>query len=256
MSTGKIRFSSAVRLFFTPEALLPFLLGTISLGVLSNAAYALLISALGTTGWALTGLITGVLAIFLLCVWGFAKVVARMGRPLSVHTRVPVKHKGLILLVSRSEPCEKAIAHHMPILQQVWLLCSVQTLPIAQQIQNANPGLLVNDPLVVNDPYNPMEVKGWIEEIYASLPSGWGESDLIADYTGMTAHCSVGVALACLSPTRHLQYTPAVLDENRNPTGPAEEPMEVRLDWELTGLAPKLPKLRKEMVEDASRRAT
>lgn len=178
--------------------------------------------------------------MFLLCVWAFAMVVRRIGRPLSAHTRMPAKHKGLILLVSRSEPCEKAIAHHQPILQKVWLLCSAQTLPIAQQIQNANSGLLVNDPLVVNDLSNPIEVKGWIEDIYANLPSEWEESDLIADYTGMTAHCSVGVALACLSPTRHLQYTPAVFDENRNPIG-SLDPIEVRLDWELTGLAPKPP---------------
>lgn len=248
------RFRSAVRVFLTPETLLPFLLGSISLGVLSNATYGLLTNALGTTEWALIGLIGGVLAIFLLCVWAFAMVVSRIGRPLSAHTRTPAKHKGLILLVSRLEPCEKAITYHKPILQKVWLLCSAQTLPIAQQIQNANSEFRIHDPLVINDLHNPIEVKGRIEDIYASLPSEWEESDLIADYTGMTAHCSVGVALACLSPTRHLQYTPAVFDENRNPTG-SLEPIEVRLDWELTGLAPKPPGLREERVEDASRRA-
>lgn len=255
MSIGKDRFSTAFRVFTTPEAFLPFLLGSISLGVLSNATYGLLTNALGTTGWALIGLIGGVLAIFLLCVWAFAMVVAQIGRPLSAYTRAPAKHKGLILLVSRLEPCEKAITYHTPILQRVWLLCSAQTLPIAQQIQNAKCEFLIHDPLVINDLHNPIEVKGRIEDIYASLPSEWEESDLIADYTGMTAHCSVGVALACLSPTRHLQYTPAAFDENRNPTG-SLEPIEVWLDWDLTGLVPKPPELKKERLEDAPRRAT
>lgn len=244
----KDRFSGAVRVFFTPEALLPFLLGSISLGVLSSAAYDLVTSVLGTTRWALTGLIVGVLAIFLLCVWGFAMVVARMGRPVSAHTRTPAKHKGLILLVSRLEACEKAIAYHRPILERLWLLCSSQTLTIVEQIRNTNADLVVHDPLVVNDLNNPLEVKGWIENIYGNLPSDWEESNLIADYTGMTAHCSVGVALACLSPVRHLQYTPAIFDANRNPIGSAEQPIEVRLDWELTGLAPKSPQLGEEQV--------
>ncbi|MBZ0168245.1 MAG: hypothetical protein K8F29_02225 [Kofleriaceae bacterium] len=234
------RFRSAVRVFLTPETLLPFLLGSVSLGVLSNAIYGLLTNALGTTGWALIGLIVGVLAIFILCVWAFAMVVSRIGRPLGAHTRAPAKHKGLILLVSRSEPCERAIAYHRPMLQRVWLLCSAQTLPIAQQLQSANSDLLIDDPIVINDLHNPIEVKGRIEDIYAELPSGWEEWGVIADYTGMTAHCSVGAALACLSPTRHLQYTPAVFDENRNPIGSAE-PIEVRRDWALAGLAPKSP---------------
>lgn len=240
MRKGMSRFRSAVRVFLTPETLLPFLLGSVSLGVLSNAIYGLLTNALGTTGWALIGLIVGVLAIFILCVWAFAMVVSRIGRPLGAHTRAPAKHKGLILLVSRSEPCERAIAYHQPMLQRVWLLCSAQTLPIAQQLQSANSDLLIDDPIVINDLHNPIEVKGRIEDIYAELPSGWEEWEVIADYTGMTAHCSVGAALACLSPTRHLEYTPAVFDENRNPIGSAE-PIEVRLDWALAGLAPKSP---------------
>lgn len=240
MSIGKNHFRGAILVFLTPKTLPPFLLGSICLGVLSSAVYALLTSVLGTTRWTLIGLIGGVLAIFFLCVWAYAMVVSRIGRPLSAHTRVPAKHRGLILLVSRLKPCEIAIAHHKPILQQVWLLCSAQTLPIVQQLQDANSDLLINNPIVINDLHNPIEVKGRLEEIYATLPSAWEESDLIADYTGMTAHCSVGVALACLSPARHLRYTPAIFDEDRNPIDSAK-PIEVRLDWELTGLAPKLP---------------
>lgn len=240
MSTN--RLSSVVRVFFTytPEAWVPFLVGAMFLSVLGNAVYGLLTDMLGATRWALVGITIGASLIFGLCVWFFTKVVARIQfRPVGIHTRAPAKHKGLILLVSRVEACEKAIVSHRPVLQQVWLLCSTKTLEMAEQIRSANADLVVNDPIVVNDLYNPLEVKGWIEKIYAGPPADWQESDLIADYTGMTAHCSVGMALACLSPTRHLQYTPAIFDANLNAVG-SGEPVEVRLDWELTGLAPKL----------------
>ena len=246
---GKDRFSGAIRVFFTPEALVPFLFGSTFLAVLGNAVYGLLTDALGVTRWALIGITVGALLIFLLCLWFVAMVVARIQpRPVSIHTRTPAKHRGLILLVSRLEACEKAVAYHRPMLEQLWLLCSTKTLNIAEQIRNANSELVVNDPVVVNDLNNPLEVKDWIEKIYVSLPPHWKESDLIADYTGMTAHCSVGVALACLSPTRHLQYTSAIYNENLVAIG-SGEPIEVRLDWELTGLVPKRPRL-KEVVGD------
>ncbi len=247
------RLSSVARVFFTytPKALAPFLIGAMFLSVVGNAVYGLLTDLLGTTRWALIGITVGALLIFLLCLWLVTMVMTQMGRPLRAYTCTPEKHKGLILLVSRTEACEKAITSHRSILQQIWLLCSAKTLHIAEQIRDANADLVVNEPIVINDLNNPLEVKGWIEQIYAGLPSDWEESDLIADYTGMTAHCSVGVALACLSPTRHLQYTPAIFDANLNAVG-SGEPIEVRLDWELTGLTPKLPQLKEVLEENAS----
>jgi hypothetical protein len=246
------RFANVIQVFFTPGALVPFLFGSTFLGVLSNAVYGLITNTLGATSSALVAMAVGSILIFLLCVWFFANVLARLEpRPVGAHTRAPEKHRGLILLVSRQEPCEKAIAYHQPKLEQCWLLCSAQTLSIARQIQKNYAAACTDDPLVVNDLNNPLEVKQLVEQIHTQLPSGWSESDLIVDYTGMTVHCSVGAALACLSPARHIQYTPAFFDENRNPLG-SGDPIEVRLDWELAGLAPK-PAEARETATAASR---
>ncbi len=65
-----------------------------------------------------------------------------------------------------------------------------------------------------------MKFIGWaiefmnvIDRIYtnaAKPPESWQESDIISDYTGMTAHGSVEMALVCKTNNRSLQHTPAV----------------------------------------------
>lgn len=56
------------------------------------------------------------------------------------------------------------------------------------------------------------------------------EQDVIADYTGMTAHASVGMVLASLSPNRLLQFTPAHYGEKEIKA--TENPIAVRVSWE------------------------
>lgn len=232
------RFVSIGQLFFTPEALVPFLFGSVFLGVLANAVFSLLTFYTGQSSpLPLAAIAIGSVFIFLSAAWLFTKFLERVQpRPIHAHTHQPSKHRGLILLVSRLDPCEQAIAYHQPKLEQCWLLCSAQTLPIAQQLQKNHTDVCVEDPIIVNDLNNPLEVKNLIEQRYTRLPNTWSESDLIVDYTGMTAHCSVGAALACLPSTRHLQYTPALFDENRDPQG-SGQPIEIRLDWERVGVS-------------------
>lgn len=235
----RLHFRSIAQIFFTPEALFPFIVGSTALSVMGNGAYDLLKGWIGETPWRLAGIVLGPVPVFLFCAWAFGKVVSRLGRrPVGVHTRPPEKHRGLILLVSRDEPCERAIEFHRPKLERCWMLCSSQTMEIAQRIRSIYDDVCLDEPLVVNDLYNPVETKRLIEGVYAALPAGWEEADIIADYTGMTAHCSVGVALACLSSVRHLQYTPAMFDANRTPIG-SGQPIEVRLDWGLTDPTPR-----------------
>ncbi len=94
-------------------------------------------------------------------------------RPVGAYTRPPEKHQGLILLVSRQEPCEKAIAYHQPKLKQCWLLCSAQTLSIAQQVQKNYTEVCLDNPLVVNDLNNPLEVKQ-LTEAHSTAPPPLG----------------------------------------------------------------------------------
>jgi len=167
-------FARTARRFFSPEALVPFLFGSVALGVLSNAAFTLLTNQFGTDTSSLLAIGIGSLLILALAVW----VVTRLVRPLSAETSVPgkrspTKRKGLIVLVSRKPPCEKAIEFHRPVLERVWLICSTQSLPVAQELRTQYPALAGTEPRVINDVNDPLDFCDVVDGIYRTLPNHW-----------------------------------------------------------------------------------
>ncbi len=138
----------------------------------------------------------------------------------------PVKHKGLILLVSREEPCRKAIEYHLPQLERCWLICSSQTLDLAKKLKQDFPNLKIPEPIIINDIYEPLEFYQEVRKIYNYLPQEWVIEDVVADFTGMTAQASVGMAIASLCEQSSLQYTPAELKDGK-PTGRSLNPIEI-----------------------------
>jgi hypothetical protein len=223
--------SQAIKIVFSPEAIVPFLVGSICLAVLGNAIYDILKLLVGDDVPALVNL--GAIAFLILCFavgMVYAVLVRRLSR-LAIEVPFEVRQKqlirtypGLILLVSRHEACETAIRFHLNSQQgqlaRCWLICSQKTLEVAQGLRQQFPQVCVDHPIVINDIYNPLEVYDRIREIYTTrLPVGWQESDIIADYTGMTAHASVGMVLACVGTARPLQYTPAQFNDQNQPSG-------------------------------------
>lgn len=214
------RFSKTAAVFFNPETLLPFLLGSIFLAVLGGAVWEILFTLVlrlnnDNNLWAALQIAGGSLLIFLFSVLLFARGLDRLNPETLADARTPGQHRGLILLVSRAEPCHVAISHHAGTLERCWLLHSDQTKAIADAIANAYTGSPIQFKLVhVNDIYDPMEFYHHIRRIYAQLPPDWLPQQVMADYTGMTANASVGMVLASLTPKAPLQYTP--LNPNRN----------------------------------------
>jgi hypothetical protein len=74
-----------------------------------------------------------------------------------------------------------------------------------------------------------------VERIYSDLPPGCLETDVILDFTGMTACASVGSVLACLNENRSIQYTPAQYDTTLKAMQPLD-PVEVVLHWGMLRL--------------------
>jgi hypothetical protein len=219
-------FSKTAAIFFSPETLLPFLMGSVFLAVLGNAVWQILLNLLGTTTFAVAQIALGSILIFLLSVLLFARGLKHLESDTLPNARIPRQHPGLILLVSREQPCRIAIQYHLPTLNQCWLLCSHETRSIATTItQEFTAQSIQFTTLIVNNIYDPLEYYQQIKRIYDHLPKGWTVKDVIADYTGMTAHGSVGMVLASLSPNAPLQYTPA------HPTKPNESltPIEITL---------------------------
>jgi hypothetical protein len=212
--------SQAIKTVFSPETIVPFVVGSVSLAVFGSALYDICKNIFGTTTPDLIKI--GAIALVILlsmvfAVWWF--IAQRLSRltvdvPFEVaQKKLDRKYPGLILLVSNLEACEQAIQFHLPQLKRCWLISSQQKLEIAQTLCQRFPTICVDRPILINDVYDPLEFRDRIDEIYRTrLPKGWREAGVIADYTGMTAHASVGTVLACFGKNRPLQYTPVKTD--------------------------------------------
>lgn len=227
----RTNFSQAARIFFNPETLLPFIVGAVFLSVLGNSVTQILFSFFGTSPKAALGIGLGAVLIFSLSVLLFARGLARLKTPqVKLDKKCPNKRRGLILLVSKMEPCQVAIEYHKSVLEGCWLICSKETLKIANDLIAQFPQVNIAEPIVVNDIYDPLEFYRCVKNIYSRLPSDWNEQDLIADFTGMTANASVGMVLASLSRQYPLEYTPAELDKSTGKTtGRSLPPIEITL---------------------------
>ena len=219
--------NQAIKVFFNPETLLPFFIGAIFLSVFGNAVTQILFNTFGNSNLPVVSIGLGAILIFLLSVWLVARSLTKP-QPLNIDLGKshPLKHRGLILLVSRAEPCRQAIQYHYPALEICWVICSNETKKIGEDFQKEFTNLKIRDPLIVNDIFDPIECYRVVEKIYKTLPPSWRIEDVISDFTGMTAQASVGMVLACSSLQANLQYTPAELN-NGKPTGNSLTPIEI-----------------------------
>jgi len=223
-------FTRTARQFFSPEAIFPFLFGSIALGVLSNAVFTLCTIEIGTDRPSVMMIAGGSLLLLVIAVCIVARLVRRL--PVSASLpgkRSPAQHRGLIFLVSKKEPCRKAIAFHSPKLERVWLICSNATLPVCKELREDYQNLILDDPHVINDVYDPLEYYSAVQRIHRTLPDGWANAEVIADYAGMTVQASVGMVMACLNGSHPLQYTPAEFDEQSKPIR-SLDPIEVTFE--------------------------
>lgn len=181
-----------------------------------------------------TNLITNSINFLIVLSWRRAKLAAvrHWPRVEFLSGQSPAQRQGLIIAVSRNQiaTAKEAIRWHRPSLRHCWLLCSAEAAENAAALRSEFDGerVVCHPPVVITDVNDPMQFYRAVQDIYARLPEGLKEEDVIADYTGMTAHASVGIALACSGKGRPIQYVPAriVLDE-LTPL----PPIEIKIDW-------------------------
>jgi hypothetical protein len=134
------------------------------------------------------------------------------------------------------------------------LLCSAQSASIAESIKRDFVEQGVKAHLImINDVFDPLEYKQKVEHIYSDLPADCQETEVILDFTGMTACASVGSVLASLSEHRSIQYTPAQYDTSLKTVVPLD-PVEVILRWGLLSLST-TPEVSKTSPEKAQAKA-
>lgn len=225
-------FSSGLQLITAPKTLTTFLIGGVALGVVGNAVYQLLTNWLTTSNYAAVRIIIGSLAVLIGVLWFLSRLAHRLRpAPPIPNKRPPDKRRGIIFLVSNEPTIRKALAWHAESLEWCWLVCSEQTMPLAAKLRAELTEQGKNAELaLVNDVLDPVECRNTVNGIYAKLPMGLSESDVILDFTGMTAIASVGAVLACLDEQRAIQYTPGVFDNELKAVRP-RDPVEIRLNW-------------------------
>ena len=223
------RYKRIAQIFFNPETLIPFIIGAIFLSVLGNAVTNFIFSLLSVNPTTSLAVALGSVLIFGISVVLFGKGLEKLPNShLIPNKETPAKHRGLILLVSNFEACKKAIEYHSPDLKYCWVICSNKSSKIAAELREAYPQVKFSDSLIVDDVYDPLSFYKKVKKIYENLPRDLSEAEVISDFTGMTAHASVGMAFACFSRECELQYTPAHLDENGKPIG-SLNPIEIVL---------------------------
>ncbi|MFQ3616766.1 MAG: CRISPR-associated protein [Cyanobacteriota bacterium] len=238
--------TQAIKIVFNAETILPFFIGSVCLGLFGNAVYDLLQSWLGDNAVALIRIALISLLILVGAIatvsWLISRQIALLPANVPFEVRqkkLEQKYPGLILLVSNPAACETAIHFHLPMLKRCWLICSRETLEKAQDLRRKFPEICVDDPIVMNDVFDPLKFRDCVDGIYRTrLPKGWSEQEVIADYTGMTAHASVGTVLACINAARPLQYTPARTDDKTGKIMGSHEPIRVMLGTQNEGRSP------------------
>jgi hypothetical protein len=220
------------QLLFTPDMFVPFIVGGIAMGVLSNAVFQLLTNSLGGTNRNLALIAVGSIGSLLAAGVFLQRILARRVALAPVAGKnVPAPRRGLILLVSNEETCRKAIEHHRAQLKWCWLLHSTQSLDKADKLQKELEQAQVWCELVkIQDVYDVVESQRKVAGIFADLPAGCAEADVILDFTGMTVVVSVGAVLACRGGERAIQYTPAAYDKQLAASAPLT-PIEVTFSW-------------------------
>ena len=215
--------------FFDPQTIIPFLIGSVAMGMVSNGLYSAVAKAIGED----QPIVHLRIAIASMLILALAVIFARWrlsprGRE-ELNKSKPEAHRGLVLLVSQPVACRTAIQHHLLKLERVVLICSPQTRSMAEDLQREFP-LLTTEIMTADDVLDPKLIYDLVRKAYSKLPKDFPAEEMISDYTGMTAHASVGMVLACMERDWPLEFTPALLDENRKPIG-SLPPIEIGLSY-------------------------
>lgn len=225
-------FSNGLQLMLSPQALVPFLIGSLAIAILGSAAYQLLTNWLGATNRGALMIGAGALLVLVFTAWFLSTLVERLSKPEPLlGKRHPDKRRGVIVLVSSEPSCRAALQWHGATLERCWLFCSTQSAPIAAKLEAEMKAAGKSVTIVhINDVFDPLEYRDAVERIYASLPEGWSDNDVIVDFTGMTSCGSVGSVLAAVHAERPIQYTPAQFDGTLTAMR-ALDPVEITIDW-------------------------
>jgi hypothetical protein len=214
---------NAINKLFSAEKGQPllFIVMIYLVGAITNALADVLKGWL--TPWQITLGGTIIIILFMLFVNPFSKLINKIvnSGTFSTTTLQKKSYKGLIVFASKGDnpSAANAIREHINNLKKCWIITG-DTNEIEGSKKNALSLTEIfkeelkkkNDPnffQIVEMPgefaYDPAKVYEKIESIFADLPEGITEKDVISDYTGGTKSMTAGMILSCALPSRDLQ---------------------------------------------------
>lgn len=224
--------TKSFELFFTPRFPLFFIFGALALAVMGNVLTDLVkLYVGGETAhlWWIFWVAAGLLVFVVVLSYSFGAIRARIaatGNYDVINQPSPAPYRGLIAFVSLAQRAhlEKAIQFHSEKLERIWLLATKDAAVLANELQAEFATVKCNVTIIpLDDPWNLPAVKTIVEKIYREQLGGLAEEEVIADFTGGTKPMTVGMIFACLSPSRHLEYVPALYDADKpKPLDPVE----------------------------------
>jgi hypothetical protein len=226
------RLSDFVARFLDSRAPWLFVIGSLVLGLFSNAIYGLILLTLGESAWTLLGIVVAAAAILPLVYLSFRTLVRAFRRPqltrIDERRQVP-PHQALVLLVSanRSAPELDMIRHHEQggTLRHCWLVVTPavrglgrhEDLRYELHSRNVEAHLLeIEDARQAEDTYR--QVRRAIRDARALLGKG---VPVMVDITGGTKPMTAGAVLACREEETVMEYAVTATGEVPPRGGPA-----------------------------------
>jgi hypothetical protein len=221
--------------FLSPErSFVRYVVGTATLTVAIQTIYDVVTGQLSTYTRPLILVASLIVIAGVMFRWDYVRARRAIPDPKISPIRA---YKRLILLVSPGnlEAPLKTIEHHIPVLEQLWLVSTPESLPTAdelvKQVHQRWPQVLAHPTADYVVEANDLRLV-W-EKISAILKQIEAPgSEVITDITGGTKIMSVGAALACLGQDQNLGYlyTPASKPGSR-PVAVESTPIQVSMDW-------------------------
>ncbi|MEI7769216.1 MAG: hypothetical protein WCI67_04460 [Chloroflexales bacterium] len=217
--------------FIDSRAPVLFVVGSLVLGLFSNAVYGLVLVLFGDSPWTLIGIVVAAAVILPLLYLSFRALVRAFRRPQTTTIAEDLRvlpHPALVLLVSanKNAPERDMIVHHRQraTLRHCWLIVTpaVRALGRHEDLRyelhshNVEAHLLdLEDARQAQGSY--AQVRRAVREARALLGS---EVAVIVDITGGTKPMTAGAVLACRETGAAMEY--AVHIQSRGSGGPVQ----------------------------------
>lgn len=231
--------SEVFELFFTPRFPILFLVGAALLAVIGNIITDLFKFYLGDEQrrlWLIlcTAVMLLIAVVYLAFAIGSLRARLFTKRSYSIlDIPHPAQRRGIIAFVSLTQRAhlEKAISYHGSELQHAWLIATKDAEALANEIKGSHEtSRLTIDVIPLDNQWDLLRCKEVVDSVYAERLGSLTEEDVIADFTGGTKPMTVGMIFACMTPTRKLEYVPAIYDGGgaKEPLNPVEYVFDAR----------------------------